>query len=511
MLPPLLKLFGQNATYFTFNVFQGILYPVVVGGILIAGTVLALLLVESRLRLMRFWLARVVAAAVLVNLGVAIFFGAVDMDLAQLLAKVGPGENPAKYRDKVRDLSNATLLIFLFLATRRPGFVTKLYRFFVVFVAVSAALATYRATPAVLVELAESWRKPARVEAEPARSVVWVIFDELDQEELGRAPSARLPNFQRLQASGLSVVQARSPSARTLTSLPQLLAGGPLTAVQTESRALIVVPPGGEPMAWRDTDNVFKTVQSKHGPVQVVGFYHPYCRHFPEVADCQAYAISNMPGLATFLVGASHTITLSQSRRILRWFGVDARRYELTWTDQMGYITRMQLDAVSSGFRPGTAVLHFLHLNVPHLPRNKFGEELLHAETKRDPHEDPYQFNLRLADHFLGRILQRIDEAPPGSRTLLIVSGDHGRRPPNWREKGMDESADAYRHVPFILWTKDGRGAGRLEERVDTTVTRALIERYLAGELDSLEDARSLFFSTTRREARPGTPRAIAR
>jgi hypothetical protein len=513
MLAPVLSLLRPNATYVTFNILEGILYPVLTGGALIVGVLLVLLIAESPLRLSRFWLARVLAAAVLVNLGVDIFYGAIGMDLAQLLAKVGPGENPAKYRDQVRDISNVALLILLGIASHRAAFLGKLYKLFVIFVAVAAVLTAYRATPIVWVELAEASQRPARQEDKPARHVVWVVFDELDQRELERATAAgSLPNFQRLHASGLNAVQARSPAARTHVAIPELLAGTAFASVSSLAPDMLTVTPagGGAPVDFDEVDTVVDAVQTKGGPVHIVGFFHPYCRLFPQVSDCRAYSIQNMRGL-TFLLNALHTVSLSQSKRILPLFGVDWRRDELIWGDQMAYITRKQVEDLTE-FRPGSAALHFFHLNVPHFPRNRYGEKLFGAQAKGSGKagDEAYEFNLKVTDHVLGVILERIEQSPE-SRVLVVVSGDHGRRPLDWRMRGIDDRADALRRVPFLAWIKGERGAARIEERIETIGTRELVESYLAGEVNTQEDVRRFLLSRLTSGARPGTPPATAR
>jgi hypothetical protein len=208
-----------------------------------------------------------------------------------------------------------------------------------------------------------------------------------------------------------------------------------------------------------------------------------------------------------------HTLSLSQSKRILPLFGVDWRRDELIWGDQMGYITRKQVEDLT-GFRPGSAALHFFHLNLPHFPRSRYGEKLFGAQAKEKESgkagDEAYEFNLKVTDHILGVILERIEQSPE-SHVLVVVSGDHGRRPLGWRKGSLNDRADVYRRVPFLVWIKGERGAVRIEERVETIGTRALVESYLAGEISTQDDIRRFVLSRLTSEARPGTPRATAR
>jgi hypothetical protein len=488
MLPPLLRLFGENATYYTFDVFGGILYPLLAGGLTIAGGLFALLMLERPAGLLRFWLARVLAAAVLVNLGLAIFQGAIDLDLPQLLSRL---DLPAGVRHSgmLRDGFYGGVLAFLTYKCRRPRFVAGLYRLFVTVVAVFALLAAYRAVPAVFAELVGAWKRPSASAPRLQRSVLWIIYDEMDRNELKRlSGTGLLPHFDRVQASALSATQAYSPSSRTLTSIPMLLTGTPLEAVEIAGRELTVARTAAAHQPLRDSSNVITSVQSRFGPVRLLGFYHPYCRLFPAIADCRSYTIANVPGVANYLAVAAHTLTLSQSKKVLKWLGIDPGWYGMDWVDQMAHIARRQSRDIAAGLQLGSAALHFLHLNVPHLPGNKFAYETFAQQAQRTATADGYPLNLRLADWMLGAILQQIAAAPPHIEILLIISGDHGRRPDNWTYT----EAESFRQVPLIVWTRDGRLAGKVEGRLETLRTRRVIEGYLAGELTEFADFRNL-------------------
>jgi hypothetical protein len=389
----------------------------------------------------------------------------------------------------LRDVFYAGVLAFLAYKCRRPRFVADMYRLFVAVVAVFALLAAYRAVPALVAELVGVWSRPSAAAAPLQRSVVWIIFDELDRNELTQLSGTGLvPHFDRVQESALSATQAYSPSTRTLTSIPMLLTGTSLESVEIMGRELTVARTAAVHQPLRDTSNVISSVQSRFGPVRVLGFYHPYCRLFPAIADCTSYTIANVPGVANYLAVAAHTLTLSQSKKVLKWLGIDPGWYGMDWVDQMAHIARRQSGAIEAGLQLGTAALHFLHLNVPHLPGNKFAYETFAQQAQRTATADGYPLNLRLADRMLGAVLQQIAEAPPHIEVLLIISGDHGRRPDNW----VYTEAESFRQVPLIVWTKDGRLAGKVDGRVETLRTRQVIEGYLAGELTELADFRDL-------------------
>jgi hypothetical protein len=496
MLPPLLKHFGENAKYFTFDVFSGILQPVWLGGLAIAGGLLSLLILEWPAGLQRFWLARLLAAAILVNLSLAIVQGAIHLDLPQLLSKLDLPSG-VRHSRTLRDVFYVAVIALLAYKCRRPRFLAELYRLFVAVVVAFSLLAAYRAGPAVFTGLVEAWERPSATISRQERSVVWIIFDELDRTELTRVSgSGLLKHFDRVQESGLGATHAQSPSSQTVKSIPMLLTGAPLEAVAIAERELTVARVAAARQPLRDSSNVISSVQSRFGPVQILGFYHPYCRLFPAVADCRSYAIARVPGVSNYLAVAAHTLTLSQSKKVLKWFGIDSGWYSMDWADQMAHIARRQFGDTAAGLRLGTAALHFLHLNVPHLPRNKFADDTFAQQGHRSATSDDYLLNLRLADRILGRILQQIADAPANIEILLIVSGDHGRRPDNWRDQGVHKEAEAFRRVPLIVWTKDGRLAGKIEERIETLRTRQVIEGYLAGELTKLADFRSLLAPT---------------
>jgi hypothetical protein len=267
---------------------------------------------------------------------------------------------------------------------------------------------------------------------------------------------------------------------------------------------LTVAPDGGAHVGFDEVDTVVDTLQGKGWPVQLVGYYHPYCRLLPKVANCRSYSIQNMQGL-TFFLDALHTLTLSQSRRVLPLFGLEWRRDELIWGEQMAYITRRQLEDLTRDFRPGSAGLHFFHFNVPHFPRNRYGEQLFREKGRQSVGDDAYQFNLRLADHVLGEILERIEQSPQ-PRVLVVVSGDHGRRPLDWRKGDSRDRDETLRRVPFLAWIKGERAAIRVEDQIETIGTRALVESYLGGDINTHEGIRR--FLLARLRPMPGQARA---
>ena len=112
---------------------------------------------------------------------------------------------------------------------------------------------------------------------------------------------------------------------------------------------------------------------------------------------------------------------------------------------------------------------------------------------------------LSMCDHYLGKILDLMDEKDMWSDTMLIVNTDHGFMlgEKEWMGKNVQPMYEEISHIPFFLWDpRFPREAGKRRKSLAQTIDIAptLAEFF---QIDPPEFMDCLLYTSGRRWMRP--------
>jgi hypothetical protein len=315
--------------------------------------------------------------------------------------------------------------------------------------------------------------------------VVWIIFDEMDQQIAFERSDVHLPEFTRFRETALYATNAYAPSSGTITSIPALLIGKPIKSARQvgPDELRLLYTPGAGPPGWVrwDKQRSSLTVAREMGiNSAVVGWFHPYCRVLnSDVAFCfwepmpfQADTVSRKfpESLIDYLRSLLETSVLSPFGQSL---GVNAA------------VERFQsvAAAASAAAADRSYGLVFLHVQPPHSP---------HAYNRRDGrftlHNAPitgYLDSLALADLTLGQIRAAMERTGVWEESTVLLSSDH------WYRAGrMLTGVASSGRVPFLLKVGGHSGAGSVySRRLETVKSAHLVEAILRGKVPTLSSA----------------------
>ena len=306
------------------------------------------------------------------------------------------------------------------------------------------------------------------------RRVVWVIFDEMDYGlslDVRSGISSKLPNFSALSAMAISATQAYSPGRDTLYSIPALLSGTPLSGVTiAPQNKMVLFDRDQQGKRFVPDNSVFAHVPGGPHNATILGFYHPYCKIFPELQSCHSSFLGNAGRWHDSLAFFSGSLLSVIGRH--PWasrFLPESMLYEF---DPMYRISKQLLGRLDQSLQNPSSALDFIHLNFPHLP-NAYMRRLLQQPLVTD--SEAYGQNLVGADMVLGSIVRQLQEMVKKQDILLIVSSDHWLR---------THSVRAAR-VPFIAWKVGANQPVTLTRPLSTSHTKALVINFLEGKLET--------------------------
>jgi hypothetical protein len=284
--------------------------------------------------------------------------------------------------------------------------------------------------------------KPVPHAALPLHRIVWVVFDELSQDQVAdhRQPGVDLPAFDRLRAESLTFTKVRPAGYYTGLVLPSLLLGKIVTAERSNLDGQLSVKTA---QGWTNllaNESIFADAQRQGWRTGVAGWYNPYCRTYASQLDrCDWLFSSPLPGdydprksvlanvfapLRQPLLGimgdndpsASDTVEhTSDYRQLMEW------SHQLIADEDIRFV--------------------FLHLPVPHPPG------IYDRRTLKLGAQGSYLDNLVLADSALSKIMQWIAATKSAPLTTLVMCSDHSWRVPMWSKS--------------VIWTAEDDRASR--------------------------------------------------
>jgi hypothetical protein len=336
------------------------------------------------------------------------------------------------------------------------------------------------------------------------RRVVWIVFDELSQAiTFGNRPRGlNLANFDRLKAESFYATSAFAPGGSTLMSMPGLILGEEVTRSKPEgpSELLLQTRTHVDWFSWSSSANVFDTARESGFDTALVGWYHPYGRLLNRsLTECYWTANGIEPGLeeseepqALWPAMASRAqLQLANLPLAGHIPALSPRRHHRrVLADHFTYLMDRALQLAVDP----RAGLVLLHLPVPHPPA-------IYSRSKAAMVTDGpggYADNVALADHALGELRMKMEQAGLWGPSAVIVSADHGWRVNLWRvfsdwsaeEEALSSTDTAA--VPFIVKLPGQTDQVLYDKPFNTVVTRKLITAILQQRLTNAHEIRAM-------------------
>ena len=309
---------------------------------------------------------------------------------------------------------------------------------------------------------------PLKTAAPSLRRVVWLVFEDLDQDVTfeARPPGLELPALDRLRRESVYADAARPPAGTTEVSMTALVTGRSVVAVApVNANDLDLTFADGKTERWSAEPSVFSRARVQGYDTAVVGWHLPYGRVLggalgaaewrPSAADEQARGDTVSAALANqwkSLVPPLHLRRLSAER-----------------FSELG-------DLALRTAADGRFGLVLLHLPLPHPPGiyDRATGRLTSWNFRGE--EAEYLENLVLADQFVGELRRRLEGARMLDRTWLVVSSARW-----WR------AAD--HRVPFLVRSPEGGRRAHVDGPFNTLGTHDLVLAILRGSVDDMDAA----------------------
>lgn len=286
---------------------------------------------------------------------------------------------------------------------------------------------------------------PARA---PQRRVVWILFDELSQDQTfdHRQPGMSLPQLDQFRSQSVMFSDVQPAGYYTENVVPSLLWGKVITGIRSDLSGNFIVKTSNRWQRFPTKQSLFADAQRDGWSTGVAGWANPYCRTYGASLDWCAWVKSS-------------GIDGNYSREKSLWWNVNApimrteaklagRRNPIPADDKLraaeyGDLMRWSHELIDDG----NIGFVFLHLPLPHpsgFYNRKTGQIGVHGS---------YLDNLALTDRTLGELMRWISQTPLASQTTVIVCSDH-----SWRVKLWNRTS---------AWTKEDEEAsgGRFDPR----------------------------------------------
>ena len=345
--------------------------------------------------------------------------------------------------------------------------------------------------------------------------IIWIVLDELsyDQAYEHRFPGLKLPAFDALASNATVFTQARPFNVYTEIVLPGLLAGKPFDQIRALSKTELSVHnlATGKWQTFQQHDTVLQDALNAGYSTAVAGWYNPYCRIIPSVADsCYwafRYAINLMvdnKSLLSNMLGPMKLLTwmvLNVAPSKVRLYLMD----RLHIPERKEYITQLHIEDyvdlsahAHSLLRDKSYSFVLLHLPVPHpwgIYDRRTGKFIITGSS--------YVNNLALADKCLAGIRQTLEQTGQWDSSTVVVMGDH-----SWRTKQIwylpkinyawskeDELAShggQYDPRPGYIVKLPGQTTGtRIDTPYRTVNTRTLFDAIMAHKINNSDELSS--------------------
>jgi hypothetical protein len=333
--------------------------------------------------------------------------------------------------------------------------------------------------------------------------LIWIIFDEMDQQLAFEARPSRIsmPQFDRLRGESFYASEADSPAPETLRSLPSLLCGRKVADIKRSTSDLQLRFSGTHDWhSWSRYPNLFRRARALGFNTGLSGWHHSYCRVLGgDLSDCAWDGSGGYTGLEAEELISGRGV-LGQALYLANW---QAR--SLPGLVRLHLVTREPEDAAVRR-EPHTAQYQFIlanalrmlanpeiellciHLPVPHAP----GIWDVAKQSFTLDNRSNYFDNLALADRALGQIRQCLEKMGAWDDSAILVSADHPLRTKFWRptvewddELQHNALTGTNVHIPFLLKLPNQKGAYVYTREFNTVVTQELLWEILNHRIET--------------------------
>ncbi len=327
----------------------------------------------------------------------------------------------------------------------------------------------------------------ARLPAKPpgAPRVIWVIFDEWDQDLTFAERPARidLPEIDRLRAHSFSADEAIRPNMFTDWSMPALTSGIALEYIYPNGPNELMLNPKGAPAAlrWSEQDTVFRAARRMGFNTAVVAWAIPYCRVLKnDLSDCWWWSGSNQyNSVGTTLPEMVVNRPRSLYENVYRSpFGLSlsAQRH-IRVTDS---VVSKSLE-VARDPRIGVALLHMPVPHPPYFYNAATGKNDLASAPVTGifaQNQSGYVDALALTDKIIGDLRRAMEQAGTWDTTTIIFSADHP-----YRHRQALDGHPVSRRVPFLVKLAGPEKQQCYQAPFSALLTKNLILAILGGEI----------------------------
>ncbi|MDT8069333.1 MAG: sulfatase-like hydrolase/transferase [Terriglobia bacterium] len=359
----------------------------------------------------------------------------------------------------------------------------------------------------------QSQIKPDVVRNSGKSRVLWIVFDELDEDIAfdNRPKSLHLPEFDALQAHSWAASRAYPPANLTELSIPALLTGKIIENTKPLNDHELSLQLGDSHVwiQWSKAPSIVSDARNLGFRTSLIGWYHPYCDVLGSELD-YCFQVKSAAFFGSLVRQSFAGTTASVLRRVFPILGSlgtpdpEDRRCRRDHLREYMEIENAAIAAVSR-FQDGLLIIH---IPAPH-PTAIFDRDLgqYRTEGKRS-----YLDNLALADMALGEIRKQMEVRDTWGDTTVIVTSDHWWRVRAWakgalwteEERVFDQKRD--HRVPFLVKLAGQKTQINYDRPVSTILIRDLIRSVLTGETESAEALSAKVNSLTTE-----TPRTIYR
>jgi hypothetical protein len=305
----------------------------------------------------------------------------------------------------------------------------------------------------------------------PAGRVLWLIFDTLDERDLfGRRPeNYRYPAFDAFRDQSVHFTRVQPPGGGTIQAMPALWLGRPVAEARQRGPSELAVRLEGEDVFrnLRDLPHIFSAAKERGATIAAIGWYHPYCRLFPDLLDyCEAssFLTTRLSRSGDLVEAAGRVVNALQPlwRRVLH-----VEIYERTLAASLMVAADRRFDFVA------------IHVSVPHGPfifDARAGKLIWHGLGST------YEDNVALADRYLETLRNKMKQAGLWDEAAIVISADHGHQK---RQGDVRTSVGA---LPLLV-KLPGQQRGEVVERVVAAeIQRGLALALLEGRVRSPQD-----------------------
>jgi hypothetical protein len=335
----------------------------------------------------------------------------------------------------------------------------------------------------------------AHLPAKPAGAprVLWVVFDEWDEDLTFRERPPRIPlaEIDRLRDSGFWATEAIRPNMFTDWSMPALTTGIPVEYVNPDGpNELMILPRAATTsIPWSRQDTVFRAARKMGFNTAVVAWAIPYCRVLKnDLSDCWWWSGSNQfnsvgATLPEMIVNRPRSLYENIYRSP---FGQSLSTARHAWVAEN--VVAKSLEVARN---PGIG-LALLHMPVPHPPyfynaatgKNDLGATPLTGLLRQN--QEGYVDALALTDKIIGEVRRSMEQVGLWDTTTVILTADHP-----YRHRTNLDGHGISRRVPFLAKLAGPQTPIRYDVPFSTLLTKKLILAVLSGEISRAADMRA--------------------